>query len=285
MPSGAPRLVLDACMKLPADPAGFVTDLAIQARTRLGLQDVRNCILSLAEERYVSLARLEDDSLKAMITPKGRLSLSQTAPTKGQSKVGGDNAEPLPFSPRPRPYPFGSFGRPLLYILTPILASLLVLGAHSLRWFHLEPLRRWGEVSTALTTFLPALGGAAAGMLFLGKALRLRVKAIVLIAALASTCILPALYNWISGTPPTPANIGYYGGLCYVLLLCSYASLGFLLVRAGDAAMDGLGRALASQEVPSAGGIQDHSDEPSSPSGPNNTPHVPSPAAPSGGEP
>jgi AAA domain len=88
-------LVLDACKRLPGDTLGYVLDSEIAADIELLIEEVRDSILSLQTDKLVGVVRLENpDRLKAVITPDGRLALSQSRPfplkeDDGQSKVKG----------------------------------------------------------------------------------------------------------------------------------------------------------------------------------------------------
>jgi DNA-binding IclR family transcriptional regulator len=75
MPSGAIRLVLQACHEMVSESDGWVLDADLARQTGLLLPEVRNCIESLDDQGYLRSARLTDE-LKAQITAEGRLFLS-----------------------------------------------------------------------------------------------------------------------------------------------------------------------------------------------------------------
>ncbi len=91
MPSGAIRLVLQACKDVHGVSDGFILDAEIARQTGLHVAEVRDCIEALDGRGFVGLARL-NDSLKAQITPEGRLFLSQRRRFPEETK--GEEAEP-----------------------------------------------------------------------------------------------------------------------------------------------------------------------------------------------
>jgi hypothetical protein len=81
---GAQRMVLQAIVDLPADPAGFVTDSQIAQKSRITAGDVRDWIETLEGEGYVNVARTTG-GLSASITANGKLVLRQYQPFSPKS--------------------------------------------------------------------------------------------------------------------------------------------------------------------------------------------------------
>ncbi len=76
---GAQRMVLQAIIDLPADPADFVTDSQVAQKTQIATGDVRDWIETLEGEGYVNVARTSN-GLSASITAQGKLILKQFQP-------------------------------------------------------------------------------------------------------------------------------------------------------------------------------------------------------------
>jgi hypothetical protein len=96
MQFGALRLVLQACKDMASEPDGWFMDDAIAGQTHLPLTDVRDCIESLEDEKFVRSARLTD-GMKVQITAQGRLFLSQRRPFQDEWHVrsGEDKQSPV----------------------------------------------------------------------------------------------------------------------------------------------------------------------------------------------
>jgi hypothetical protein len=76
---GAQQLVLQAVVDLANDAAAFVSDARIAETTHIAVDDVRDWIETLEDDRLVDVARSED-SLNVSITAQGRLALGQHRP-------------------------------------------------------------------------------------------------------------------------------------------------------------------------------------------------------------
>jgi hypothetical protein len=83
---GAQRMVLQAILDVPTDPAGYISDAQIAQKTQIAAVDVRDWIETLEGDGYVQVARTQA-GLAVSITAQGKLLLKQYRPFPEQRKV------------------------------------------------------------------------------------------------------------------------------------------------------------------------------------------------------
>src|SRR4051812_42032952 len=114
-------------------------------------------------------------------------------------------------------------------LVTPLVAApAIVLMLRLIPYFELVPLRRWG-LAAGPVTFTLALGGAAVAMMLPARNSSNRVKLKSIMVSLATSSLSPFVYNYVSSTPPSRTNSGYYGLICLFFFLLSYFSQGYCL--------------------------------------------------------
>jgi hypothetical protein len=112
---GAQRLVLQAILDAQGESSAFIEDTRIAQTTLISLREIRDWFLTLDQGEYVDLA-LTEDSLKAGVTPKGRLAMGvyRPFPTKptpsleaviSRGRTGRERALVIGISSYPSPIP------------------------------------------------------------------------------------------------------------------------------------------------------------------------------------
>lgn len=88
---GPQRLILQAVSDLQGESSDFISDTKIAAHAKMGLGDVRNCLLTLEVDNLLSLARTTEGYL-ASVEAKGRLALSLPIPIPALRTEKGANS-------------------------------------------------------------------------------------------------------------------------------------------------------------------------------------------------